>query len=433
MQVERDYTFVNWAGNVRQQVRNYFQPETLEEIVDIVRHHQHIRMVGTGHSWSDICVNGEAMLNLDKFNKILEVDHERLQIKVQAGIKLWELNEQLDKIGLALINLGSIARQSIAGAISTGTHGSGINYQIIGSAATSLTIIDANGNIHHMDKEQQPDMFHAAIVNLGCLGILAEITLKVTKAFNLNDHTVAMPMDDVLDKLDDFVLNTDHFKMWWLAPAKYIVTYRYNRTQKPTNDSAFRQWFKDVFLSVTIYRFLVWVAKWIPGLADFFNTILTSSYKKPLNRIEKSYKVFNVPEPPLHRETEWAFDYKDAPAILKEYKKLLKESGFHYNFIQEIRFTKGDDFWLSPCYHRDSIWLGVYCYEHEHWDKVLPMFEAFARKHNGRPHWGKEFVTTDKGYLQQVYEKWDDFIQIKQSFDPNGKFSNAFTSKLFDR
>ena len=157
---------------------------------------------------------------------------------------------------------------------------------------------------------------------------------------------------------------------------------------------------------------------------------MTRLFKKPLDRIEKSYKVFNVPEPPIHRETEWAFDAKNAKSILTAYKQNLLESKFNFNFVQEIRFTKADDFWLSPSYKRDSLWIGFYNYEHENWNEALPFHEEFAKKFGGRPHWGKEF-TIDKDYLNKQYEKFDDFVVLKNEFDSDGKFENEFIKKLF--
>ena len=148
-----------------------------------------------------------------------------------------------------------------------------------------------------------------------------------------------------------------------------------------------------------------------------------------VDRIERSYKVFNVPEPPIHRETEWAFDINLTPTLLREYKQMVEEKGHLINFIQEIRFVKGDDFALSPCYSRDSVYVGAYNADNRGWDELLSDFEELATKHNGRPHWGKEFnVGTD--YLKSVYPKWDDFLKLREELDPNGRFMNHMMIKL---
>ena len=430
MNQQQNYTFVNWAKNVQSSVAHFFQPETEAEIIAIVKQFNKIRLVGTGHSWSGICATNDAMINLDFYNKITNIDKDNKRVTVQAGIKLRHLNNLLDKEGLALINLGSIDQQSLAGAISTGTHGSGKHFQILGSQMHEFSLIKADGTKLIINKENDTELFNACVVNLGCLGVISEITLNVTDAFTLHDYTTTIPFDEVIANLDEYLNNNDHFKLWWLPPCKDIVVFRYQRTHDKPNDSKFRVFLKDHLLSVLIYRSLVFVAKLFPVLAKPINSFLTLNMKGPLDRIEKSYKVYVVPEPPLHRETEWTFDITRAKEVLTAYKKFIIENEYNLNFIQEIRFTKGDDYWLSACYKRDALWLGLYNYAHEKWDKVLPEYEAFARQFNGRPHWGKEF-TMDSNYLKQQYEKMEDFIKLKNEFDPLKKFENKFVEDLF--
>ncbi|MFN8285980.1 MAG: D-arabinono-1,4-lactone oxidase [Chitinophagales bacterium] len=429
MKAALNYRFTNWAKNQSCTAKHFFQPETEEELVDIVRKHSKIRIVGTGHSWNDICLTGEALINLDLYNKVLHLDKEKLQLRVQAGIKLWQLNKYLDTQGLALRNLGSIDQQSIAGVVSTATHGSGINFQIIGSQLAEFTLIKADGSKQIINSEKNRDILEMAVVNLGCLGVISEVVLNVVPAYNLKDHTSVENFDAVIDKLDDFVTETDHFKLWWFAHTNQVVVYRYNRTQEPANDSRFRQWFMDEFLSVYMYRLLVKIGNINRDWRKKINRTLIG-FISALNRIEKSHKVFIVPEPPLHRETEWAFDLSVAKDLLREYKNTINNSNHRINFIQEIRFTKGDNFALSPCYQRNSIWLGVYNMDDFGWNELLTDFEQIARKYNGRPHWGKEF-TVDVPYLKQQYPKFSDFNRLRKELDPNGKFENDYIQKLF--
>lgn len=425
-----NYHFRNWAQNESCTASGFYQPDTEEELMDIVKKSSKMRMVGTGHSWNSICLNSDTLVNLDNYNKVLLTDKERLHVKVQAGIKLWQLNEYLDKEGLALKNLGSISRQSLAGAISTGTHGTGINHQILGSQIEEFSLIKANGDKLTIHCQRDRELFNKCLVNLGCLGVISEITLNVTKAFNLHDHTVAIPYDEAVNRLDEFVNGTDHFKMWWFPHTDKMVLYRYDRTGESTNDSRFRQWFMDEFVSVNGYRFLLKVGnlsrRWRKGI----NGLLVQNFKNPLDRIEKSYKVFNVPEPPLHREVEWAFDISVAKNLLIEYKQLINSSSHLLNFIQEIRFTKADDFAMSACYGRNTIWLGAYNADNFGWGELMKDFEELAKKYKGRPHWGKEF-NVNTAYLQSVYPRYDEFNALRKELDPDGKFTNQFISKIF--
>lgn len=422
-------TIRNWAGNIGFQPKRFIEPRSVDELRKVIQSSKKVRVVGSGHSWSEAIVTDDTLVSLNGLRDVVEIDAAQKQITAQAGIKLSEVNKELDKRGLALTNLGSIATQSLAGAMSTGTHGTGVDLQCLASQVASFRMLDAEGREHSFNKVDEN--FCAMLIGLGGFGVIYEMTLDVTDAFQLHEVSVGCDFDEAIDDLDRCLAEHDHVKFWWLPPSKDVVLFAYNRTDDAVNDSHFRQWFKDEFISVYVYRMLSFVGlmnreRFIPPI----NRFLTRQITKPLDRIEKSYKVFNVPEPPPHRETEWAFDLADAKHLLREYKKLLTSNGFTYNFIQEIRFSKGDDFWLSPAYRRNSIWLGMYNKDLRDWNKRLANFEAFARAHNGRPHWGKEF-TIDAKYLAAQYEKLDDLRDLLTKFDRSGKFRNAWLNAIF--
>ena len=428
---QRNFSFRNWASNIKATVDYYYQPETEEELVSIIQQHTKVRIVGTGHSWSALCLTDEALINLDKYNRVIALDKNARTITVQAGIKLWQLNKYLDAHGMAMTNLGSIAEQSIAGAISTGTHGSGIKYQILASLVRSFRLIKADGSIVTLDRERDKEEFHLCLVSLGAMGMVSEMTLSISDAFRLHDRTTLVDYDVMLENLDTYIRDTDHFKIWWIPHVTKVILYQYNRTQDAANDSRFRQWFRDVILSVVLYRLLVFIGNIIPDLRPFLNKLLITSYEKPLDRIEKSYKVFNVPAPPIHREAEWAFDVKDAREILAAYREMIEQSEHKINFIQEIRFVKGDEFALSPAYQRDSIWVGCYLIGEHGWKDLMSDFEKLARRYNGRPHWGKEF-TIDRKYLATHYPLMQQYNELRRSYDPSGKFENKMIRAIFD-
>ncbi|HYC27232.1 MAG TPA: FAD-binding protein, partial [Chitinophagaceae bacterium] len=310
-----NYPFKNWASNVKCQAPHFAQPETEEEIILLLRRHKKVRVAGSGHSWSALCETDDLLLNMDKFNKILDIDKDARTVRVQGGLKLDQLNAILDKEGLALSNLGSISKQTVAGAIATGTHGTGIRFQCLAAQVLSFTLIKADGTkaVFHKGEE----LFNASIIGLGCLGIITELTLQVTDSFNLHDKTCTARFSDVIENIDEYIAH-DHFKLWWLPPAEDAVIYTYKRTNVPCNDSRLRQILNDEIFSVWAYRGLVKAGNVMNRWRSPINRFLTSQIK-PLDRIEKSFMVFNVPEPPKHRETEWAFDVSDAKALIKEY------------------------------------------------------------------------------------------------------------------
>ena len=331
-------------------------------------------------------------------NRFVRIDEGARRVTVQAGIKLKDLIAGLEEHGLALANLGSIDEQSLAGAISTGTHGTGLGFQCLASQIESLALIDGAGNERHIGKSH-PD-FNAVVVGLGCFGVIHEMTLSVVPSFQMHAVTDTVRFDDVIGNLHAYVSGYDHFKFWWLVPGDDVIVFQQKRTDAPRNDSDLTRWFKDEFLSVLVYRALIALeALDRRRLVPLVNRLLGREAGRHFDRVCKSYVGFLTPAPPVHRETEWAFDYADAKELLKEYRALLLRSGHTYNFVQEIRFTKGDDFWLSPAFGRDSLWLSMYNMDApERWDDQLARFEAFARKHGGRPHWGKE-ARVDSDYL----------------------------------
>jgi hypothetical protein len=256
------------------------------------------------------------------------------------------------------------------------------------------------------------------------------MTIKVVQKFNLHERSGLMDFEEVCDNILEWLKHENHIKMWWFPHTDKLMVYRYNTTYQPENDSRFRQKLMDEWLSVHAYRAMLWWANRKPIRRKWVNQQIVKRMLPNVNRIERSYKVFNVPEPPVHRETEWAFDVNLTPTLLRQYKQMVEEKGHLINFIQEIRFVKGDDFALSPCYGRNSVYVGAYNADNRGWNELLSDFEQLAIKHHGRPHWGKEF-NVGSNYLKSVYPKWDEFRKLREEIDPNRNFLNNLLTNLF--
>ncbi len=396
----------------------------MDELAAVIRESSRIRAVGAAHSWSPAIVTTDTLVSLDRMRAVIELDRTRGQVTVQAGMRLRALNAYLDAHGLALANLGSIDSQSVAGVIATGTHGTGGAFRCLSTQVARLELIDGTGRAVTLARGE-PE-FDGAVVALGALGIVHAVTFDVVPAFRLHDLTSIERFEDVIERIDEYVAGCDHFKLWWFAPGAHVVVFRYRRTAEPANDSAARRWFKERVIGVAAYRSLLAAGhlsrrRWIPAI----NRFLTSQAGKPLDRITPSHVGFLTPVPPVHSETEWAFELGAAKSLLREYRRLICESGHTFNFLQEIRFTKADELWLSPAYRRDSIWLSLYNIDRRRWSAQLAMFEAFARAHGGRPHWGKE-AAFDRAYLRGQYARLDDFGALAARYDPHHRFRNAW-------
>ena len=418
----------NFGRNVRFVPRRRVAPRTVDELAQIIRESPRLRAVGAAHSWSPAIVTDDTLVSLDRMRAVTHLDRAASQITVQAGLRLRELNRHLDQHGLALANLGSIDSQSVAGVIATGTHGSGRAFQCLSAQVARLELIDGTGRAITLERGH-PD-FAGAVIGLGALGIVHSVTFDVVDAFRLHDVTGLARFDDVVERLDEHVASADHFKLWWLCPNDDVVIFRFDRTDLPSNDSRLRRWFKDRVIAVAVYRTLLAVGhasgrRWIPRINQF----LAREAGRALDRITPSHVGFLTPIPPVHSEAEWAFDLADAKPLLREYRRLLPDGGHSYNFIQELRFSKADDLWLSPAYQRDSIWLSLYNIDRRNWPAQIAKFEAFARAHGGRPHWGKE-ATFDRAYLRSQYPRLDDFAALAARHDPERKFRNAWVDGI---
>jgi L-gulono-1,4-lactone dehydrogenase len=423
-------TFANYGKNWAFTPSRVHYPASAAELQRLVRGATKLRVMGARHSWSKGIVTDQTLVSLDGMNRILHVDVAAKRVTVQAGIRLKDLIAGLDARGLALSNLGSIHEQSLAGAISTGTHGSGLGFRCLADQVERLKLIDGNGDERTLGREDAD--FDAAVVGLGCLGVVHEVTLAVVPAFQMHAVTDTMPWSELLASLDTLVRGHDHFKFWWLVPEDRVVVFRNDRTTAPRNDSDLQRWLRDELLSVAVYRVLVALGKRSRArLIPPINRFLTGEVGKRFERVCKSYVGFLTPVPPIHRETEWAFDYEGAGALLTKYREHLLTSGHTYNFVQEIRFTKADPFWLSPAYRRDSIWLSMYNMDSDaRWNAQVAAFEAFARANGGRPHWGKE-ATFDPAYLRGQLEKLDAFAALMRAYDPQRKLVNDWVASIF--
>ena len=405
------------------------RPRTADEIVALVRAAGTLRVMGARHSWSQGIVTDDTLLSLDDMNQVLEVDRETMEVTVQAGIRLKDLITELEKRGLALENMGSIAEQSVAGAISTATHGTGLGHRCLADMVQSITLVDGRGEIREIGRSH-PD-FNAVIVGLGAFGVVFQVTLRVVGAFQMHAVTEPMPLSQAIETFDSIISAHDHVKFWWFPPNNDVIIFRQDHTEKKRNDSDFQRWFKDRFLAVLTYRPILWLQKfWRDPLVRWTNTLLAGAYAKRFERISKGHVAFLTPEPPIHRETEWAFDLAQGADLLRDYAQHMLDGPHSFNFVQELRVTKADPFWMSPSYGRDSMWLSTYNIDSApRWEAQLQRFQEFAIKRGARPHWGKEGHLSP-ATIRQRYPRFDEWCALVRVYDPDGRFANPWLKDL---
>ncbi len=421
--------WTNWGGNVTATPSQVADPADAHEVADLVREHAAIKAVGAGHSFTDIAVTDGVQLRLDRMNRVLSYDASTSRVRVQAGISLHDLNPQLQRRGLALPNLGDVDPQSVAGAIATGTHGTGGRLFGIAKAVVGLQLVTGDGSIIEID-ERHP-WFDAARVGLGALGIVTEVTLQCVPAFLLHAREEPMALPEVLDGLDDLVGGNDHFEFYWFPHTEKALTKRNNRVADGTPRaplSRWKHWLDDEFLSNTVYERINRIATARPTLIPRLNAI-SGSTLGAREYTDHSYEVFVSPRTVRFRESEFAMPREAARQVIAELQRWFERRDQFIGFPIEVRFTGADDIWMSTGYQRDTVYIAVHQYHRSDYASYFAAAQDIFVAHGGRPHWGK-LHTLDAAYLAQVYPRFADFAAVRDEADPERRFANPYLDRV---
>ncbi|MEG4836993.1 D-arabinono-1,4-lactone oxidase [Microcoleus sp. B9-D4] len=433
--------WVNWAGNVSSQPSSYHEPTTEDEIVSLVKSianvGERIKVVGSGHSCSRIAAsNGVHLVSLVKYNKVLEIKSEACTVTVQAGISLKQINNFIEHHGLVLSNIGTISEQTIAGAISTGTHGTGINFGGISQQITALTMVCANGEVISLSKEQEPEFFAAALVSLGCLGIISTVTISCESAFNLRWLGSPATLDYALEHLEE-LNQSEHFAFWWFPHTNYVYLMSSNRTAQPIDPpkNAIVIWFKDVILGNYLHEVALWLSVHVPGIVPTINQCFRYLFfSSQRERIALSYQIFNLTILIRQYVMEYAIPIENTATAIRKLRDLIDEAKFKVHFPIEVRFSAKDDAWLSLSYGRETCFIGVIIYrpfgQEIPYENYFQQVDALMISLEGRPHWGKiHYQSTN--HFRKLYPKWDEFLTIRNSLDPKYMFINDYLERIF--
>jgi L-gulonolactone oxidase len=427
-------TWTNWAGTASAEV-TVAAPGTVRELQAIVRQAaeagQRVKPIGAGHSFTPIGVTDGVQLRLDRLAGVVRADRETGLVTVLAGTRLHALNEALWHLGLSMTNLGDIDVQTISGAISTGTHGTGAKLGGIATQVRGLELVLADGELLYCDAMHHPDVFAAARVGLGALGVIATVTLQCEPAFALAAAEAPASLDDVLAALDDNVLGNDHFEFYWFPHTRRVLTKRNNRVLPGTELrplGRFRGWLDDEFLSNTAFDRINRLTTRRPALIPRANALATRLLS-PRDFIDRSYRVFTSPRTVRFREMEYAVPRAAVPNLLAGIEAYLDRSGEQIGFPVEVRFAAADDIWLSTAQGRDSGYVAVHQYHRREHEAYFRAVEAVAQELGGRPHWGK-LHHRDAASLGEAYEHFDEFVAVRGKLDPQRMFGNAYLERV---
>jgi FAD-linked oxidoreductase len=422
----------NWAGNQQCSPEQIEYPSSEQGLIRIVKQAaasgQRVKVVGTGHSFAGIALTDGRLVKLDNYSRVLSVDREKRIATVQAGITIARLNEELDKHGLALENLGDINYQTISGAISTATHGTGIALGGLATQVSGLRLIAGDGSIVDCSEDKEPEVFAAARVGLGAIGIISTVTLRCVKAFNL--RVVEMPerVDLVLERLDENIRENDHFEFFWVPNTGWALTKRNQRTDEELAPRSRWQEFRDdILVSNVAFAALCRIGRLRPSLVPRVAKALPNSGRTEY--IDKSYRVFSSPRLVRFYEMEYGVPLEAGIEAFNRVRGYLKQSGLIPIFPVEVRFTAGDDISLSTASGRASCYIAVHVFEGMQYQQYFEAVEHIMNDYGGRPHWGKlHFQTAET--LAPRYAEWDAFQAVRARLDPDGRFSNPYLDRV---
>lgn len=390
-------------------------------------HGRTVRAVGAGHSYSSIACTDGTLIDLSGYDRVLAADPATGIVTVQAGITLRRLNQELAARGLAMEVLGDIDYQSIAGALSTGTHGPGIRHPAPSARMLGCRIVAGDGTVHEASPDRDPQLWSAARVGLGALGVLSTVTLQTVPAFDLHTVEEPMGMDTVLAQLDPMVEGNDHLGMFWFPGSDVALVKRSNRTDAPRRPrDPRRAWFDDVLVDNHLFGVACRAARRVPAVGRAI--VATAGSKRRHEWVDRSDHVFATPRLVRVVEMEYSVPREAFRDVFERLRRLVDRLP-PITVPVEIRWTAGDDIPLSHASGRDSAYLAVHMYRGVPYDQYFQGVEAIMADHEGRPHWGKlHFQRAET--LAPRYPRWDEFQAVRARMDPEGRFSNPYTDRV---
>ena len=388
-----------------------------------------VKVAGTGHSFTDIACTDGVLLRLFRHCRILDVDRDARTVTVEGGLTLEALAERLAEQGLALSNLGDIGYQTVAGAISTGTHGTGGRFGNLATQVVGVRLLLADGSVVECSAERDREVFKAAQVGLGALGVISQVTLQCEDAFNL--HAVEEPqrLDEVLDSFSGRVQDNEHFEFFWFPHTDRVFTKTNNRTHRPLAPKGrFRTWFDDMFLANHVFGLVSRVVKRVPSLTRPLARVAGSALGRS-EEVDRSDRVFLTPRLVPFVEMEYAIPREAAPQSVRAVRDLIDGQGLLVNFPVEARAVAADDIFLSPSYGRDTAYVAVHMFRGTDYETYFRGVEAIMKDLDGRPHWGKLHWRTAED-LRPAYPEFDRFLSVRDRLDPNRRFANGYLERV---
>ncbi len=423
--------WTNWARTASCAPTRVVHPASTDEIAAVVVSGGRVRARGSGHSFNDIAVAPEVALDLDRWTGIVRADVESGLVTVRSGTPLHVLNADLHRLGLAMPNLGDIDRQTVAGAMSTSTHGTGAKLGVLATAIAALELVLADGSVVTCSRSERPDLFNAARVGLGALGVISTITLQCVPSFVLQASEAPGRLDAVLEQFDDLCAVEDHVEFHWFTHSDRVILKRNNRIPEPPRPlSRVRQvWEYDVMENAA-FGAVCKVAKTFPRYTRKLNEVCGSLISER-SYSDYSHNVFVSPRRVRFVETEFSVPRETLMDVIGELRAVANRLGDRDALIVpcEVRVAQADDIWLSTASGRDTAYISMHQALGMQYKAFFDAYASIAASVGGRPHWGKMHDLT-AAELRPLYPHFDDFLRVRDEVDPTRVFTNPYLDRV---
>jgi len=425
--------WVNWAGDQSCRPVRIVRPQSRDELAEAIAAAAaaggKVRVAASGHSFTEAALTDGTMLRLEALSGVQDADRESGLVRVGGGTVLTELNEQLAGLGLAMENLGDIDRQTIAGAISTGTHGTGARLRNISAQVEGLELVLGDGTVRHLNAATDPELLRAARVGVGALGAISAVTLRCVPAFTLLRVDAPYPREEVLDSFDERADAHAHFELFSFPYSDLALVLERNRSEEaPRPRGRAAAYLNDIVLENWALEALSATGKRIPRLIPALSR-LASRLASGSRTSDRSDRVFANERRVRFTEMEYALPREHGPEAARRVVEWVRANRYPVFFPIEMRVSAGDDALLSPAHERDTAYLAVHQYRGMEWRPYFEAVEAIMNDYGGRPHWGKRHFQT-AATLAQRYPAWEQFQRARNTLDPGRVFTNEYTDRV---
>jgi L-gulono-1,4-lactone dehydrogenase len=429
----------NWAGTATATPARWSRPRTEAEISAAVQDAAAaglpLRALGSGHSFTAAAATAGVALDLSQWTGITAADTGTGLVTVRSGTTLRALNAELAGLGLAMANLGDIDAQTLAGALSTGTHGTGARLGGLATQVEALELVLADGSLVTCSAAARPELFAAARIGLGALGVITTVTLRCVPSFTLAADERPMPVAEVLEQFDALAAANDHFEFYWFPYGRQALVKRNNRLAPgaavpvPATMPAWRRFWEFEVMENAAFGALCRAGRARPRLIPALNR-LSSVALSARSYSAASHRVFVTTRRVRFVESEYAVPRESLGHVLGELRREVPRLAEPVMFPVEVRVAAADDIWLSTAYGRDTAYIAIHQYTGLPYRAYFALFESIVAEVAGRPHWGK-MHSLDAPRLRTLYPRFDEFRKVRAEADPESRFGNSYLNRVF--